>query len=186
MIEPQKTFIWNGEWEILRFDGEVLPDAAEGIGILKFDVYIEGFVVASLRPEFTIAAKAASTPKQTRGFEMPVPRSAFASYSSADREQVMGRIRSLQIVADIDVFVDCLSVRPGEEWMNVLHKEISRREMFWLFWSREAMASKFVEWEWHTAYALERQELHSAASSRTHQLGTTSERVGRLAIRQCF
>jgi hypothetical protein len=65
----------------------------------------------------------------------------------------MGRIRSLQIVADIDVFVDCLSLRPGEEWKTVLAREINKREIFWLFWSREAIASKFVEWEWRTAYA---------------------------------
>lgn len=154
VAEPQKTFIWNGEWEILRFDVEVPPDVAEGTAILKFDVYIEGFVVASVRPEIAITAKATSASKQSQGMEMRLPRSAFASYSSQDREQVMGRIRSLQIVADIDVFVDCLSIRPGEEWENVLRNEIFNREMFWLFWSRGAMASKSVEWEWHTAYAL--------------------------------
>jgi hypothetical protein len=149
--EPQKTFIWNGEWEILRFDVETAPDATDGTIILKFDVYIEGFVVASLRPEIAIFANASGMSRQ---IEVPVPRSAFASYSSSDREMVMGRIRSLQIVAGIDVFVDCLSVRPGEEWKKVIHKEISERAMFWLFWSRDAMASKLVEWEWHTAYAL--------------------------------
>jgi hypothetical protein len=154
VAEPQKTFLWNGEWEIQRFDLEVLPDAAEGTAILKMDVYIEGFVVASLRPEITITSPAASVSKQLRDFELKVPRSAFASYSSQDREEVMGRIRSLQIVADINVFIDCLSVRPGEEWKTKLHSEIRNREIFWLFWSREAMASEFVEWEWHTAYAL--------------------------------
>src|SRR5205085_1778920 len=77
----------------------------------------------------------------------------FASYSSVDRDQVLGRIRSLQIVTDIDVFVDCLSLRPGEEWKPQLHEEMHKRDIFWLFWSRSAMASEFVEWEWHTAYA---------------------------------
>lgn len=145
VAEPQKTFIWNGEWEILRFDIEVLPNAAAGTAILRLDVYVEGFVVASLRPEITVTAKAASASEQSRELEVRVPRSAFASYSSQDREQVMGRIRSLQIVTDINVFVDCLSMRPGEEWKIALQREISSREMFWLFWSREAMASKFVE-----------------------------------------
>ena len=35
----------------------------------------------------------------------------------------------------------------------MLHREIVDREMFWLFWSRGAMASESVEWEWQTAYA---------------------------------
>jgi hypothetical protein len=34
-----------------------------------------------------------------------------------------------------------------------LRDEIVSRDIFWLFWSREAMKSPWVEWEWRTALA---------------------------------
>ena len=38
------------------------------------------------------------------------------------------------------------------EWNPVLRREINGPELFWLFWSRNATASEWVEWEWRTAY----------------------------------
>ena len=77
----------------------------------------------------------------------------FSAVSKKDRRDVLGRVRSLQIFTGIDVFLDCLSMRPGEEWKGKLKKEIHKRDVFWLFWSRSAMASEWVEWEWRTALA---------------------------------
>jgi TIR domain len=48
------------------------------------------------------------------------------------------------------VFLDCLSLRPGEKWKDKLRDEIKGREIFWLFWSRSAMKSEWVKWEWQT------------------------------------
>jgi hypothetical protein len=84
---------------------------------------------------------------------MPAPKSAFASYVTSDRREVLSRIRSLQIFTGIDVFLDCLSIRPGEQWKPKLQDEIRNRDIFWLFWSRGAMKSQWVEWEWRTALA---------------------------------
>src|SRR5207248_4014115 len=93
---------------------------------------------------------------QTRGpnvrlNETTAPKTAFASYTAADRREVLGRIRSLQIFTGIDVFLDNLSIRPGEMWKPVLDTEIRNRDIFWLFWSRDAKESPWVDWEWRTA-----------------------------------
>jgi hypothetical protein len=146
----RKTFRWDGKWAILRFDVQLLPTAKPGTLILRFDVHIGGFVVASLRPEIPVTSVSPSG--STGEIKMAAPRSAFASYSSADQERVLERIRSMQILADIDVFVDCMSLHPGEQWKNRILTEIDAREMFWLFWSREARNSPWVEWEWRTAF----------------------------------
>jgi hypothetical protein len=51
----------------------------------------------------------------------------------------------------IEVFVDCLSLHPGDEWKPKLETEIHERELFLLFWSIHAKTSAWVTWEWKTA-----------------------------------
>jgi hypothetical protein len=82
-------------------------------------------------------------------------KSAFASYSSKDQEKVASIVGALRQV-NIDFFLDCLDLRPGEAWKKRLREEIEKREKFWLFWSEAAAASKWVEWEWRTALRLKK------------------------------
>jgi hypothetical protein len=147
---PQ-SFVWNGKWAILRFDVSVPRVLAVDRAILRFDVYIEGLLVARLRPELKISDKPDTQVKRMGAKK--APRKAFASYASLDRRDVLSRIRSLQIFTGIDVFLDCLSIHPGEPWKARITQEISQRDIFWLFWSRNAQASTWVEWEWRTALA---------------------------------
>ncbi len=149
---PIQTFKWNGSWHILRFDAKVSVTAKVETIILKFDVAVEGVPIVAIRPEITVSTiigrSTASNPVFTG---QKSPTTAFASYSSKDKRDVLGRVRSLQIFTDIDVFLDCLSIRPGEQWKPTIKDEIAKREIFWLFWSRNALASEWVQWEWQTA-----------------------------------
>jgi TIR domain len=150
-----QTFKWNGAWCILRFDCRVPVDIGVDTIILKFDVVVEGLPIVAIRPEIGVTRKEKES-KKTSGasvIEQRAPRSAFASYAKKDRRDVLGRVRSLQIFTGIDVFLDCLSIRPSEDWKLKLKNEIHERDIFWLFWSRRAMASEWVEWEWRTALA---------------------------------
>ncbi len=149
-----QSFTWNGEYETLRFDVEVPPDCRETQAVLKFDVAIDGVIISTLRPEIEINKDgAAGRAAGVETTEVRSPRSAFASYATGDRRSVLGRVRSLQIHTGIDVFLDCLSVRPGEEWKPEIVRQIREREIFWLFWSRRASKSNWVEWEWRQALA---------------------------------
>jgi hypothetical protein len=155
VANPVQTFTWNGTKQLLRFDARVLPEARANVLILRFDIAVEGFPLVTLRPEVAM-----SLPQREReaiaGFSFTegiAPTSAFASYASPDRREVLGRIRSLQIFTGIDVFLDNLSIRPGERWKPTLDTEIRKRDVFWLFWSRNAKDSEWVEWEWRTALA---------------------------------
>jgi hypothetical protein len=150
---PQ-SFTWNGEYEVLRFDVKVPPGLPATPAVLKFDVVIDGVIIATLRPEIEVTGD----PRVGRAAgvettEVRSPRSAFASYATGDRRNVLGRVRSLQIHTGIDVFFDCLSIRPGEQWKPEIVKQIRSREIFWLFWSRRARKSNWVEWEWRQALA---------------------------------
>jgi TIR domain len=153
---PLQSFLWNGTWNILRFDVKVNDDFDAQVLILKFDVAIEGLPIISIRPEIEVQTqgKAGIVASKESLIELQAPTSAFASYSTSDRQEVMSRVRSLQIFTGIDVFLDCLSLQPGDEWKPKLEREIRDRDVFWLFWSRNAQKSKWVDWEWRTALNL--------------------------------
>ena len=146
---PQQ-FEWNGKWSMLRFDVEVPPNRSPGTVALKFNVIIEGITVAALRPEIEVHSvkPTGSKPSPISNEEQRFPKTAFASYSTDDRAIVLNRVRSLQIFTDIDVFVDCLSIRPAQRWRDELAEQLLSRELFLLFWSRNAAESKWVDWEW--------------------------------------
>ncbi len=150
--ENKQSFIWDGKWHVCRFDVEAPEGVEDQAVVLKFDVIIEELTVATLRPEIFLGPAVRSVAVSAR-LEQMAPRSAFASYAGQDRAEVMGRVRSLQIFTRMDVFLDCLSLHPGDEWKAELSRQIRDRDLFWLFWSRHAHASKWVEWEWRTALA---------------------------------
>jgi hypothetical protein len=75
---------------------------------------------------------------------------AFASYSSEDRDTV-GEVANLLRTSDIDLFIDHLSLRGGDEWEDEIVKAIARADLFYLFWSRSAAESYWVDREWRQA-----------------------------------
>lgn len=76
---------------------------------------------------------------------------AFASYSSLDRSEVLGRVAILEQILGIEVFVDILNLRGGEPWKERLYREVESSDKFLLFWSANAAASEWVEKEWRHA-----------------------------------
>jgi hypothetical protein len=81
--------------------------------------------------------------------------SAFASYASEDRESVLSRIQGMQkILPSLDVFLDVLTLRAGEVWRERIDEEIAQRDALFLFWSRAASQSKWVDYEWRKALDL--------------------------------
>jgi hypothetical protein len=117
--------------------------------VLKFNVYIAEARVASLPVEIQINTLGVA-PRETHVSTQP-PQTAFASYSSADKLRVLERVSEISLSAGIDIYQDCLDLRPGEQWKPALEREIQARQLFFLFWSAHAKASSWVEWEWRTA-----------------------------------
>ncbi len=146
---PEQEFSWAGGRTLLDFDVNVPNQAPEGTVVLKFDAAIEGIVVARLRLDLEIAVQAVSEGNATARAEPA--QSAFASYSSKDRLRVLDRVAAVKISAGIEVFLDCLDLHPGEEWKPRIDNEIRQRDLFLLFWSKNASESKWVMWELDTA-----------------------------------
>jgi len=51
------------------------------------------------------------------------------------------------------VFLDVASLRSGQRWQEQLHEAVTKRDIFYLFWSQHAKESRWVDWEWRTALA---------------------------------
>ena len=147
--EPEQTFKWNGKKNQLDYDVKVPHHAPESTTILKFDVSIAGIIIAKIRIDLEIDPNAVSTKANLK--RTTPARTAFASYASNDRLRVLDRVSEVQRNG-VDVFLDCLSLNPGEKWKPRLKKEIKRRELFLLFWSKIAKESQWVDWEWRTCY----------------------------------
>ena len=159
--QPSLSFRWDGAYSIVPFDACVRADAAGGTSIARIDAYVEGFRVAMLRLEFEIRGTAIDAATATR---VRPASTAFASYSSGDRKRVLDRVAALRTSAGMDVFMDCLSLNPGDDWKPRLRDEIRSRDLFLLFWSSAAAVSKWVRWEWQEALhskGIEVIELHT-------------------------
>jgi hypothetical protein len=158
---PEQHFEWQGQYNLVSFDVRIAEDVPSGTTVLKLDAYVADIRIARLRLDLEIT-RASPTGEHQETQAEPV-RSAFASYASEDRARVLDRVASVRTSTGMDIFVDCLSLHPGDEWKRRLHSEIEERDLFLLFWSRHAVVSPWVEWEYKEALdikGIEAMQLH--------------------------
>jgi len=155
---PSQTVNWDGRKQIVGFAVTVLPNAS-GPAVLTVTVQVEGVVVACLPLQVEVrsvesAGRPVAAPALAREATRAAPGSVFASYASRDADEVAGRLSTLARWAPhLDIFQDCLDLRPNEAFKSQLAKQIADRDAFLLFWSRHAAASSWVRWELETALA---------------------------------
>jgi hypothetical protein len=148
-VRPARaSLLWDGELSNVGFVVEVPGDAPHGSLPGTAIITLQGFPLVRLAFTITIG----SMPERTRLAEARETRyrTAFASYSSKDRPAVMARVHGLQ-KAGVDVFLDVLSLRSGQNYERVLLEMVQSRDVFYLFWSRAAKRSEWVEREWRLA-----------------------------------
>jgi TIR domain len=150
-ITPERReFEWNGRENLANFAVQVDADAPPVSLQLCFHVFLGPVQIAFLPLGITISARPSDAPSSS--VEVRAPSSAFASYSSKDAELVTRSLSTLTRWAPtLDIFQDCLDLKANEAFKPQLAKEIAAREVFLLFWSRNANASKWVLWEFETA-----------------------------------
>jgi hypothetical protein len=116
----------------------------------KVSIFVSGLLIAKLDFDMEVGVEQKEADDVLR---MKIrPRTAFASYASEDRDEVLGRIQGmLKTLPELDVFLDVASLRSGENWADRLQTEIESRDIFYLFWSLAASRSPWVKKEWRTA-----------------------------------
>lgn len=144
------NFEWNGRENLASFAVQVNADAPNVMLQLCFHVFLGPVQIAFIPLGVAISARADDA--QTPRLEVRAPSSVFASYSSKDAEPVTRSLSTLTRWAPtLEIFQDCLDLTANEAFKPQLAKEIAAREVFLLFWSRNASASKWVLWEFETA-----------------------------------
>ena len=150
IMPAERKFEWNGRENLASFAVQVDPNAPQVTLQLCFHVFLGPVQIAFIPVGVAISARP-SDPQMPR-VEVRAPSSAFASYSSKDAEAVTRSLSTLARWAPtLDIFQDCLDLTSNEAFKPQLAKEIAEREVFLLFWSRNASASKWVLWEFETA-----------------------------------
>jgi hypothetical protein len=146
--EPEDSMIWEGESTSVSFVVTIPQLRANTRCSGSAHIYADGIQIA--RISFLLSAEgAAESILETRAIRY---RTAFASYASADRDTVLGRIQGiLKIAPDLEVYLDVLSLRSGSNWEEELWRVIPASDIFYLFWSARARKSEWVEREWRFA-----------------------------------
>ena len=176
VTDPEQTIYWDGEIDYVTFNvkvpegfkpGEVLSNVIFGVINEKGERVIRGHVnftfevVAAVEPALQTDAVAAATTQAPvvstaqssveAAAEQPpqtyVPHEfAFISYASEDREEVLKRVQGIKATGT-ECFMDKLTFKTGEEWEAAIYRLIDRCDVFYLFWSRNASESKWIDKE---------------------------------------
>jgi TIR domain len=150
-----QSLVWQGRPASVQFEVGVPAGARPGAYVGAVTVSLDSVPIGHVK------FKLAVVPPRRHGERSTEPvgdaaaryRNAFVSYSSEDRQAVLERVQMLRPLG-IDFFQDLLDLDPGDRWERKLYLSIDQCDLFLLFWSRHAKASRWVRTE--TQYALKR------------------------------
>ena len=155
--EPEEILLWDGVMVSADFVVTVPGHSPPGLRAGTVTLFAKGMRVSRIAFQLRIV--------ETTGVRSPCGKQtalsherAFASYASEDRERVLARVQGMETVLPIHVFVDVDVLRASAgRWEDQLRGHIDEASVMYLFWSKAAEASPWVDWEWH--YALEKHGL---------------------------
>jgi hypothetical protein len=151
----EDVIIWNGSYGSASFLVQAPNDVSPGNHSCILSFLVDEVLVSRIclilnvvsHNENIVVTKATSSRR-------PI-ESAFISYASEDREAVFARLQGIaKVLPEMDFFIDVVSLHSGENWRDRLIEEINKRDIFYLFWSKAAKNSPWVDMEWHTALNL--------------------------------
>jgi len=152
--DTQDTIIWSGDITNVAFIVRTPKGLGHGVYPGQISILHNGLLLTRLIFELAVGKR--TDDQGNLNFRRQQFKSAFASYASADRDEVLRRVQGIRATG-MDVFVDVLSLRSGQDWEDELFNHIRMRDIFYLFWSNAARASEWVSREWH--YALKEKGL---------------------------
>ena len=149
--ESEDSLYWEGTVGNAGFQVRVPKDVASGSYPGKATIHAGGGQIAKLYFSITVGEK--SVPAGSLPLRECRHRTAFASYASSDRDEVLAIVQGIQkALPHLDIYLDVVKLRSGQRWQDELDRVVASRDIFYLFWSAAASKSDWVEREWRCAY----------------------------------
>jgi len=98
------------------------------------------------RVDFELALASAKQDER-RVVQGAAVRNAFASYASKDRRRVLARLHGMEKLG-VKVFMGVRNLKADDPYPLDLLKHIEDSDVLYLFWSRDAQHSEWMEREW--------------------------------------
>lgn len=147
--DNSESQIWQGEYLNFSFAVEVPEQYTKRQILFVASVYINDIIATRLK----FVAKCKTLVEQKIEVTREDVLSAFVSYASQDRNRVAMIIQGMKKARpDMDIFFDVDSLRSGDDWETALWREIDKRDVLFLCWSKYARDSKWVDAEWRYAF----------------------------------
>ena len=141
---------WTGRPLRVRFQVQVPHHAQAGLHAARVRLGVGGLPIGEL--SFMLPVRpGADEPAAVEDAHAArrMLRSAYASFANDDRDAVMQCLEPLQRLApDLEVYIGAPQLRSAEGWRQRIEQEAGRRERLFLFWSRAAAESPWVDFEW--------------------------------------
>lgn len=140
---------WQGDYLNFSFAVEVPEQYKKRQILFVASVYFSDIIATRLK----FVAKCKTLTEQKIEVTREDVLSAFVSYASQDRNRVAMIIQGMKKARpDMDIFFDVDSLRSGDDWEKTLWREIDKRDVLFLCWSKYARDSKWVDAEWRYAF----------------------------------
>jgi hypothetical protein len=151
VANPHSRMLWSGSLGCTNVIVTVPKNAHHGTRRGTSFISLNGVEVA--RIDFLLLIGRNRRHRKELSAEINRYRRAFASYASEDRDAVLMHVHGMRKIAvNLNVFVDVVSLRSGDDWAQELYKAITGADVFYLFWCRHALRSEWVQREWRWAY----------------------------------
>lgn len=161
VTEPVRFLLWNGQPTVASFEVEVplgfKGDVCHPVARMTIDGEPVGRILFQIRIEPATRDATPLPGPELSGTGATHYTSAFLSYSSKDRAEVLKRAQAFQ-AAKLEFFQDVLSLEPGQRYSEEILHRIGKSDLFVLFWSRNAMRSPWVQKEIDHALACQRDD----------------------------
>jgi tetratricopeptide (TPR) repeat protein len=154
--EPTQELSWTGQIANIAFLVTAGEGTLPGRKCGRITIVVEKLPIAAIMFDIDLDEDTFGDAREEIPSSVRRIHRAFASYASADRQEVLGRVQGMRAVG-VEVFVDILNLRAGARWEPRLYYEIARSDAMFLFWSEAANSSKHVGKEWR--FALEHRGL---------------------------
>lgn len=145
-----RRLVWVGQPARVRFEVPVPAHALPGAHAARVRLAVGGLHIGEMSFVLNVMPNAApdAAPENTHAARRMLV-SAYAAYVQPDRDEVLACVQAMQRVAPgLQVFLDAAPLRSQPQWRSHIDAEVGRRERLYLFWSRAAAESPWIDYEW--------------------------------------